>query len=303
MVVALLLTLLTAASAAGEEPTRDITLGTYKLHVSLEYQAQAANNVPMGTTTPAANATSAYWKFSTQSESAKVSASWNDQLKLTETAEGSHDFSVLPVNFTHAEGYLHDVEYHSLGSPGINTSVSDSYTGTYYSPEEQTCQETCPPTTYKATPFSCSANYSNAQLDPDLVVLWEEKTNLAKFEQHGYLNPLRPGAVMLGASFLLGSRLADQAKTPETGESPGEVSPSCPPDVNIFVPWSASEALLSSEYAEQTGPASRAVYFPLDTLIDKGRASSTFTGPAVSPTKCCSGTTKMTLTIIAVKLH
>jgi hypothetical protein len=41
----------------------------------------------------------------------------------------------------------------------------------------------------------------------------------------------------------------------------------------------------------------------LDTLIHKGRASSTFTGQATSPTKCCTATTKMTLTITAARLR
>lgn len=85
------------------------------------------------------------------------------------------------MNFTHAEGELHDIEYHQLGFAGINASVSDSYTGTYYSLEEPTCTETCPPVAYRPIQFTCTANYFGAQLDPDLVVEWEEKQTSESF--------------------------------------------------------------------------------------------------------------------------
>jgi hypothetical protein len=272
--------------------------------VSLEYQAQASNDAPVNHPPASGEGPASYWNFTAQSESAKVSASWSDELKLTKVAEGTHDFSVMPVDYTHADGELHDIEYRTLGTPGISTSVSDSYTGTYYSLEEPTCQETCPPTTFRPIPFTCTADYSNAQLDPDLVVEWEGKTDIGKLQRHGYFDPTRPGAEMLGASFLLGSMQADQAKVRQAEEAQiGAISPNCPAGVYPFVPWSSDEALLSSDYKNQTGPASRAVYFPLDTLIHKGRASSTFSGAAVSPTQCCSGTTKMMLTMTATKLH
>jgi len=45
------------------------------------------------------------------------------------------------------------------------------------------------------------------------------------------------------------------------------------------------------------------VYFPLDTLIDKGRASSTFTGLVLSPTGRCTGSTAYTLTFTARRLR
>jgi hypothetical protein len=290
--------------AEGKPPTRDVPLGTYRLHVSLAYQAQASSDTPTNNPPPSESPTSPYWNFSTESESANVTASWSDELKLTAAAQGSHDYSLLPVNFIHGDGELHDVEFHPLGSPGIDASISDTYSGTYDSPVEQTCQETCPPTAYKPIQFTCSSNLANTQLEPDLVIHWEQKTNLARFQKHGYLNPTNPGAVAIGASFLLGSRLTDQqAKVRQQGESTGAVSPTCPAGVNIFEPWSSDEAMLSPEYFESASPSNRAVYFPLDTLIHKGRASSTFTGQATSPTKCCAGTTKMTLTITAARLR
>jgi len=302
--IAALVMLPVPSPAAGKEPTRNIPLGTYRLQVSLSYRAQASNDSLVNHPAASGGGPASYWNFTAQSESANVSASWSDELKLTKTAEGSHDFSVLPVNFTHADGELHDIEYHALGSAGTNASVSDSYTGTYYSLEEPTCTETCPPTNYRPIPFTCTASYSGAQLDPDLVVEWEGKTDVEKLQHNGYFDPTRPGAEMLGASFLLGSELADQAKVRQAGETPnGVVSPNCPADVYPFEPWSADEALLSSDYRNQTGPASRAVYFPLDTLIHKGRASGTFTGLVLSPTGCCTGTTKMSLTMTATKLR
>jgi len=297
---ACLLAMLSPLAAAGKVPTRNIPLGTYRLQVNLSYSAQASNNTLVNHPAPSTGGPASYWDFSAQSESANVSASWSDELELTKTAQGTHDFSVMPVDFLHAEGELHEVEYRPLGSAGIDASISDTYSGTYYSLEEPTCTETCPPTTYRPIPFTCTASYSDAQLDPDLLVEWDEKTDLKRLQHHGYFDPTRPGAVMLGASFLLGSRLADQAKVRQAGETQvGAVSPNCPSGVYPFEPWSSDEALLSPDYKNQTGPASRAVYFPLDTLIDKGRASSSFTGPVLSPTECCTGTTSYTLTMTA----
>jgi len=283
-----------AAAAASRLPTKDVPLGTYQLHVSLSYQAALEDSAATDNTANASDPTSAWWNFSTQSETAEVAASWTDTLKLTKTAVQSPDTQVLPVDFIHASAYLHDIEVHPLGSAGIQASESDNYAGTYETYIDQDCNalEPCPPPSYQATPFTCAEAAANATLDRNLVVQWVENANVHRLQSGGYINPLRPGAVQLGETFWLSSS--------GKGTDGGSVTPNCmAPDsspVFIFSGWSPDQGLLSPQTPSAMKPNARTVLLPLAQLIRTGRASSSFTSTPTSPDACCTGgTTTVTL--------
>jgi hypothetical protein len=120
--------LLGPISAEGKVQTSNVPLGTYRLQVSLSYQAEASNDSLESHPAPIGEGPAAYWSFSIQSESATVNASWTDELQLNKIAEGTNNTQIQPVHYPHAQGEIHDIEYHALGSPGIDASISDSFT-------------------------------------------------------------------------------------------------------------------------------------------------------------------------------
>lgn len=306
------LALLVATPAIAGQTTRVVPLGDYQLHVSLSYQAHASSTTPTNNPPPASAAgLRPYWNFTSQSESATLAASWSERLELKKIGLGSTQYHLQPVYFPQALGELHRYEMHPLGSPGVSLAVNGSYSGTYYAPINETCTSEAPcPEHFTPIPFTCTLAEQNAAIEGDLRTEWVE-TATRRFEDHGYSNPLSPGAVSLGVAFALVPAHENSAKGPVAkraaesgGVTPGFVSPSCPEDADVFEPWLSESAMLSEPYEQGVDkPGSRLALFSLSTLIRRGRATATFSGPATSPSKCCTGTTTYTLSVTAHRVH
>jgi hypothetical protein len=302
------------ARAAAGLPTGSYSLGHYELHVSLAYHAQASNGSPAGKPAPAPEtAIHSWWNFTSQSESATLNASWNERLELNKVGVASTQYRIQPVHFPQAQGEAHTYEIHSFGSPGVEVAVNDSFTGTYYAPIYENCYSGQPCIyRYTTIPFTCTLNAQNAAVEEDLRTEWVEGVNPSRERYHGYYSPVRPGAVSLGISFAIvpghgsspkgaptagGPKSAFISTSEGNNSHPGYLAPTCPSEVNLFEPWFSESGLLSATPEQgDTTPGSRLVFFPLDTLIRRGKATSSFTGPAVSATGCCRGTTSYTLT-------
>jgi hypothetical protein len=310
------LALIVPSTAAARLPSRIYSLGHYQLHVSISYRAEAASSAPTNNPAPQpGTGLSPYWNFTTQSESAMLHASWTDRLELNRIGLGSPLYSVQPVHYPRALGEIHNYELHTLGSPGIEAAVSDSYTGTYYSAVSEGCSSPQPcQVSYTPTPFTCTLSERNTEVAGAVRVQWLQGGNLARESYRGYLDPLRPGAVFIGVDFAL---LPAQENSPKTGSKGGHggeggtgggfLAPHCPSGVNVFEPWLSESGLLSPLPEEPANQAvkqeSRLVVISLAGLIDHGSATSSFTGPATSPTGCCTGSTSYTLTITARRVR
>ncbi len=297
-----------AASATAGLPTGTYSLGHYELHVNLSYQAHASSAAPTNNPAPAPETgLRPYWNFTSQSEGATLAASWATRLELFKKGLGARLIRPQPVHFPQALGEIHDFEVRALGSPGVSLAVNGSYSGTFYQPINETCYagQACP-NHFTAIPFTCTLSEQNGAIDGDLRTEWVEVSN-SRLEDHGYLNPLNPGAVSLGVAFALMPAHENSAKgggEGSSGATPGFVSPTCPANVNVFEPWLAEGAMLSEPHEPGSeSPGSRLALFPLSTLIRRGHATASFSGPATSPSKCCSGTTTYMLSVTAHRVH